>query len=309
MHRKMPNYNPPNQRQYHRRRMQQHRGLQFNSRSGRWGEAARCGTCVHSMMPKLAASLGQSHGHDSTAEREERGGQLITRIPGLTVGAKVVSGDALQEILQRLFVARLLALAQCRGHGVRGCLGLSSDAEGSLLRDCSLVRVQVPLCDGRRFGGRASRSTRLPVPPRTGVQGARPGEGMLWAGGTPTQFIKSTAPAGNPAARNRGRSEIGCSRCRPVALHDFPGKATAKYKAAARSRSTCSTLQQSHSAVANFGRSEQLQRNPSLLLEPAAAQSGAVSAGDAVGYRSSGRKMSGRVRDRSGNPLKYYSTS
>ena len=115
----------------------------------------------------------------------------------MTVGAKVVSGNGVQEVLQRLFVARLLALAQCRGHGVCGCFGLSSGAEGSLRRDG-------PLCDGRRFGGQASRSTRLAVPPGPGFRGVDRGRGCV-EGGTPTQFIKSTAPAGNPAARNRGR--------------------------------------------------------------------------------------------------------
>jgi hypothetical protein len=35
----------------------------------------------------------------------------LTRIPCLTVGAKVVAGNVVEEVLQALFVARLLALA------------------------------------------------------------------------------------------------------------------------------------------------------------------------------------------------------
>jgi hypothetical protein len=45
------------------------------------------------------------------ARAQEREGYGLTRIPCLTVGAKVVAGNVVEEVLQALFVARLLALA------------------------------------------------------------------------------------------------------------------------------------------------------------------------------------------------------
>jgi hypothetical protein len=46
---------------------------------------------------------------------------LLTWVPGLTVGTKVVAGNSLDEFLQHLLIARLLALAHEPGHG-RGSL-------------------------------------------------------------------------------------------------------------------------------------------------------------------------------------------
>ena len=48
----------------------------------------------------------------------KRSGQrrALTWVARLTIGTKVVSRNAVNEILQDLFVARLLALAECSRH-------------------------------------------------------------------------------------------------------------------------------------------------------------------------------------------------
>jgi hypothetical protein len=63
------------------------------------------------MMPNLKTRLGQSSHPTMVHRNARREGGPITWIPSLTVGAKVVSGNALEEVLQGLLVARLLALA------------------------------------------------------------------------------------------------------------------------------------------------------------------------------------------------------
>jgi len=89
----------------------------------------------------------------------------------LTVGAKVVSRDALDEVLQHLLVARLLALAQCRGHG--GCsAGLCCPRMRMAACGKMSTRGSGSLCvmDGG-LGGRAD-GTHATVPPEAKDQGS-----------------------------------------------------------------------------------------------------------------------------------------
>lgn len=66
------------------------------------------------MMPNLKDEISVRERWLAKGSR----GQERTRIPRLAIGAKVVSGDIVKKFLQAFLVARLLALAQGRGHGI-----------------------------------------------------------------------------------------------------------------------------------------------------------------------------------------------
>lgn len=64
-------------------------------------------------MPNLSRermNVSKKEGQTDASTREGGWGLLLTWIPSLAVGASVVARDTLDEILQDLLVARLLAL-------------------------------------------------------------------------------------------------------------------------------------------------------------------------------------------------------
>lgn len=91
------------------------------------------------MMPSLHVS------RVSGGRQRDTRDQRLTWIPRLAVCALVVPGDILNEVLQGLFVASLLALAEGAGH-VHGGYVKGSEANcnrrcgGGLLRRWSLPR-------------------------------------------------------------------------------------------------------------------------------------------------------------------------
>jgi hypothetical protein len=98
MHRKMPNCGSGQ----HWIRERGSAGIEFDAETEMWD--------VHSMMPKLHRIQRVSSSRDEGGVEDEVS-QLRTGIAGLTIGTKVVAGHADHEVLQRLLVARLLALA------------------------------------------------------------------------------------------------------------------------------------------------------------------------------------------------------
>lgn len=114
--------------------------------AGRMGRVN--GSHVHSMMPKLKTKRLVSV-RDASRGGYRRG-PGITRIPCLTVGAEVVSGHGVEEILQDLFIARLLALAQSRHSGCSAAW--RTDMQRQKQKPTGRASARLPLCDDRRLG-------------------------------------------------------------------------------------------------------------------------------------------------------------
>lgn len=116
----------------------------------------------------------------SKEKRSERVGIVAqTWVPCLTIGAEVISGNGLNQIVQGFFVARLLALAQYTRHGGKRC-----EVQRSTLRTALLVGGLVGairrVSRGDTFGsGRSAAAAAAPMGLETdrGVLKAMQGRG------------------------------------------------------------------------------------------------------------------------------------